>query len=42
MMARLDDEERIKKTEMFKLKRKRSGVRMWNENPEYFSVRGCN
>ena len=30
------------KSKMFKLKRKKSGVRIWNQNPEYFGVRGSN
>ena len=30
------------KSKMLKLKRKRNGVRIWNKNPEYISVRGSN
>ena len=30
------------KSKMFKLKRKKSGVRIWNKNLDYFNVRGSN
>ena len=30
------------KSKMFKLKRKKRGVRIWNKNTEYLSVRGSN
>ena len=28
------------KSQMFKLDRKKKGVKIWNKNPEYLSVRG--
>ena len=30
------------RSKMFKLNRKKSGVRIWDKNPEYFIVRGSN